>query len=73
MNDTSQENLRKRILSIIVNIQNEFPELTKYLNEQPVYLESNTDNNVNTDSLKEYLDSLHTLLETYKKEHIKHI
>lgn len=73
MNDASQDELSKRILSTTVKIQNEFPELIKYLNEIPVYRESLADKCINIEALQDYLDSLHRLLETYKKEHTKNI
>ena len=65
----SQNELNETILLTTLKIQEEFPELTKYLDEIPRNFQSNTEKGVNNKALKDYLDSLIDLLETYAKEH----
>ncbi len=64
-----QNNLNKDILRISVKIENEFPELTKYLDEIPEHSLPITHKGINSNDLKGYLDSLNQLLESYAKEH----
>jgi hypothetical protein len=65
----SQNDLNETIFLTTVKIQEEFPELTKYLGEIPENFQSNTGKGVNNQELKDYLESLNDLLETYAKEH----
>ncbi len=65
----SQNGLNESILLTTLKIQNEFPELVKYLDELPKKFQSNTEKGVNNKELKDYLDSLNDLLETYSKQH----
>ena len=64
-----QDELSKKIFLTTVKIQREFPELIKYLDEIPRNFQSNTEKDVSHKALKDYLDSLNDLLETYAKEH----
>jgi len=64
-----QKNLNDTIFLTTVKIQEEFPELTKYLGEIPGNFQSNTEEGVNNKALEDYLGSLNDLLETYGKEH----
>jgi 3'-phosphoadenosine 5'-phosphosulfate sulfotransferase (PAPS reductase)/FAD synthetase len=64
-----QNDLNETIFLITVKIQEEFPELIKYLDEIPGNFQFNTKMGVNNKALKDYLDSLNNLLETYAKEH----
>lgn len=64
-----QDELSEKIFSTTVKIQEEFPELIKYLDEIPRNFQSNTEKGVSHKALKDYLDSLNDLLETYAKEH----
>lgn len=61
--------LNNDILSITMKIQDEFPELSKYIAEMPVTI-PNTDNpEINTKSLQDYYNSLETLLKKYTRNH----
>jgi len=64
-----QDDLSEKIFIATMKIQEEFPELMKYLDEIPRNLQSNTEKGVSHNSLKDYLDSLNNLLKTYSKEH----
>lgn len=65
----SQNGIYQSIFSTTTKIQNEFPELMKYLDEQPENFLSMTHKGENKKELKNYLDSLDQLLKTYTKEH----
>ena len=65
----SQNDLNDNIRLTTLKIQEEYPELIKYLNEIPRNFLSNAEKGINNKELKDYLDSLNNLLETYAKEH----
>ncbi|MFT4521433.1 MAG: flagellar biosynthesis chaperone FliJ [Bacteroidia bacterium] len=71
MNMESQNVLSEKIFLTTEKIQEEFPELIKYLDEIPSNFQSNTEQGVSKEALKEYLDYLNDLFETYAKEHKK--
>lgn len=64
-----QDDLTQQILIKTEIIQKEFPELMKYLEEIPGNIQFKTEKNVNQKALKDYLDSLNNLIETYTKQH----
>ncbi|GGX11215.1 hypothetical protein [Aquimarina muelleri] len=63
----SQNDLNETIFLTTSKIQEEFPELTKYLGEIPENSQSNTEKGVNKKALEDYLESLNYLLETYEE------
>ena len=65
----SKNELNDNIRLITLKIQEDYPELIKYMNEIPRSLSSGTEKKVNNNELKDYLASLNDLLETYAKEH----
>ncbi|MGM5470329.1 hypothetical protein ACS386_08625 [Flavobacteriaceae bacterium LMO-SS05] len=65
----SQNNLNDKIRLTTLKIQEEYPELIKYLNEIPRNRLSNAEKEIDNTALKDYLDSLNNLLETYAKKH----
>lgn len=65
----STNDLNDKIRLITLKIQKEYPELIKYMNEIPRNSISNTEKGVDNYELKNYLDSLNDLLETYAKQH----
>jgi hypothetical protein len=65
----SQNDLNDNIRLTTLKIQEEYPELIKYMNEIPRNFLSNVEKGVNNKALKDYLDSLNAILETYAKEH----
>lgn len=54
-----------------IKIQEEFPELVKYLNEMPEHLLPKSTDSLSIKDLHNYLDSLNKLFETYSKRHNK--
>lgn len=67
----SQNGLNEDILITTIKIKEEFPELTKYLDEIPENFLPNAQQGVNSNDLRDYLDSLNQLLESYAKEHTR--
>ena len=65
----SQNDLNENIRLTTLKIQEEYPELIKYLNEIPRNFLSNAEEGINNKELNGYLDSLNNLLETYAKKH----
>jgi len=65
----SQNDLNENIRLTTLKIQEEYPELIKYMNEIPRNFLSSTEKGINNKELKDYLDSLNNLLETYAEEH----
>ena len=66
---TTPEKLNEAIFLTTIRIQEEFPELVKYLEELPETIPSTNEQGVSTDDLEAYLESLNNLISTYSKEH----
>lgn len=66
--DTVQELLTK-ISNITRDIETNYPDVYKYLNENPMTIPNMEHPSVSETELKEYLASLETLLEKYRKDH----
>ena len=64
----SETELNVKIIAITMQIQNEFPELSKYLNEMPVTIPTEENPEINTTILNNYYESLLRMLTTYKLE-----
>ena len=65
----SQIDLNNNIRSTTLKIQEEYPELIKYLDEIPRNFQSKEEKGIDNIELKSYLDSLNNLLETYAEKH----
>tara|TARA_R110001583_G_scaffold28963_1_gene102336 strand:+ start:776 stop:979 length:204 start_codon:yes stop_codon:yes gene_type:complete len=65
----SQNDLNNNIRLTTLKIQEEHPELVKYINEIPRNFPLKTEKEVNNKALKGYLDSLNNILETYSNKH----
>jgi hypothetical protein len=65
----TEAELNENILKITMTIRNEFPELTKFLNEMPVTIPIEQSPEINNKILQEYYDSLETLLRKYAPNH----
>lgn len=63
----TQNELNDKIRLTTLKIQEENPELIKYINEIPRDFLNTKE--VNNKALKDYLNSLNQILETYAKEH----
>jgi hypothetical protein len=63
------EELNAKIIKITMVIQDNYPELSKYLNEMPVTIPIDDRPEVNRKNLEKYYDSLLTLFRNYVAEH----
>lgn len=66
---TTPEKLNEAIFLTTIRIQEEFPELVKYLEELPETIPSTNEQGVSIEDLEAYLESLNNLILTYAKEH----
>jgi hypothetical protein len=60
-----ETDLNNDILKTMRTIENKYPELLKYLEEMPVTIPNNNNPEINSKNLKEYSDSLNSLLNNY--------
>lgn len=65
----SEKELNEAILNITVKIRNEYPELSKYLNEIPLTIPDVSSPEINTKILTEYYESLENILKKYSPTH----
>ncbi len=61
--------INSKILSTTILIQERYPELIKFLNEMPVTIPDEQNPEITIKTLKEYHDSLETLLNDYIIQH----
>lgn len=66
--DTEKE-INEKIMKITMVIQENYPELSKYLNEMPVTIPVDNNPEVNVKALTKYYDTLLTLFRNYVAEH----
>lgn len=64
----TQKKLNDLIFLATQKIQEEYPELIKYLDEFPVHFVPNSNHGVKNKELKDYLESLNNLLVWYAIE-----
>ena len=60
--------INKKIIQITAEIQNEFPELSKYLNEMTITIPAENNPKIDSLILQNYYDSLNKILTSYKLE-----
>lgn len=67
----ASNNILSEISRLTRYIEENYPELIKYLEENPLTLSGNSNGKSNLDdqALNDYLNSLKSLVETYKKQH----
>lgn len=61
-----EKDLNSKILKITMRIMDQYPELSKYLDEMPVTVPSENDPKITLEHLKSYNESLISLLQKYK-------
>ncbi len=66
--DTVDE-INAKIFKITMVIQENYPELSKYLNEMPVTIPIESDPKINILNLEKYYESLLTIFRNYVAEH----
>ncbi|MFN3490349.1 MAG: hypothetical protein ACK4YV_14510 [Emticicia sp.] len=65
----TEQQLNADILEITMKIQEQFPELSKYIAEMPVTLPNTATPEITTKILQEYYDSLVIMLKDYTINH----
>lgn len=64
-----EKDLNSKILEITMRIRDQFPELSKYIEEMPVTIPDEQHPEITLKNLKMYYDSLNTILDKYILEH----
>lgn len=59
--------ISKDIINTTVGIEQDFPELLKYINEMPVSIPNVSQPEITVDNLKDYSDSLNEMVTKYSK------
>jgi hypothetical protein len=65
----TKSHINNKIMALTMKIQEEYPELSKYISEMPITVPNIEDPAINIDSLNEYYNSLNDLLSKYSKSH----
>lgn len=65
----TEEEINAKILKVTMVIQENYPELSKYLNEMPITIPIDSRPEVNVKNLQKYYDTLVTLFRNYVAEH----
>jgi len=68
-NDDAEANLNSKILKITMTIMDQYPELSKYIEEMPVTIPNENNPEITLANLKAYFESLSLMLNKYKTEH----
>jgi hypothetical protein len=66
----TEKDINEDILKITLKINDEFPELSKYISEMPITIPNSDTPEINAKNLEDYYNSLETLLKKYTKNHI---
>ncbi|RAR72595.1 hypothetical protein [Flavobacterium aciduliphilum] len=66
--ETEQE-INAKIMKVTMVIHENYPELSKYLNEMPITVPVDSNPEVNVKNLQKYYDTLLTLFRNYVAEH----
>ena len=61
----NEEEINAKILEISLNIQEKYPELSRFLTEMPVTIPNKVHPHINLKNLKDYYLSLQVLLNKY--------
>ena len=65
----TEKEINDKIMKITMVIQENYPELSKYLNEMPVTIPIDSNPEVNVQALSKYYETLLTLFRNYVAEH----
>lgn len=70
-NQSKEEHeLNSKILKITMTIKDQYPELSKYIEEMPVTIPDKKNPEITLKNLKAYYDSLNSMLNKYILEHL---
>jgi hypothetical protein len=64
-----EKKLNEQILEITLRIRDQYPELSKYIEEMPVTVPDEKHPEVTLKSLQSYYDSLRSVVDKYMQEH----
>lgn len=67
--EEAEKELNSKILKITLKINDQYPELAKYLEEMPVTIPVDKKPEITLQNLNAYYESLNVLLNKYIKEH----
>jgi hypothetical protein len=65
----TEEEINAKIMKVTMVIQENYPELLKYLNEMPITVPIDSNPKVNAKNLQKYYDNLLSLFRNYVAEH----
>jgi hypothetical protein len=66
----SEKELNSKILEITMTIREKYPELYEHLGEMPVTIPNIENPEINNKNLRDYYDSLKSILKNYVHEHL---
>ena len=66
---SEEEEINAKIMKVTMVIQENYPELSKYLNEMPITIPIDSRPEINVKNLEKYYDTLLTLFRNYVAEH----
>lgn len=67
--EDAEADLNEKILKITMTIMEQYPELSKYIEEMPVTIPNDNNPEIKLGNLKTYYESLSVMLNKYKTEH----
>ncbi len=67
--ETEKKKLNAKILAITIRINDQFPELSKYIEEMPVTIPNEQHPKITQTNLETYYNSLSSILNKYILEH----
>lgn len=65
----TETDIETKITNITIQIQADYPELSKFIKEMPVNISENVHNGVNNSNMEEYYNSLLEMIATYSESH----
>ena len=65
----TEEEINAKIMKVTMVIQENYPELSKYLNEMPITIPTDSRPEVNVKNLQKYYDALLAIFRNYVAEH----
>src|ERR1035437_5136146 len=65
VNEEAEKDLNSKILQITMKIKDQYPELSKYIEEMPVTIPDRKNPDITPKNLKTYYDSLNSVLNKY--------
>jgi len=65
----AEADLNSKILKITLTINEQYPELSKYIEEMPVTIPNEENPDITINNLKSYYESLSLMVNKYKLEH----